>query len=242
MTIRLFEVGGSIRDELMGIDNPPDRDFCAESPDGWAALHCWCHDNMERVFLVKPEFFTIRGRMSDGTTIDVVMCRKDGPSSDGRHPDHVEPGTLLEDLARRDFTVNAMAREVDKFTLKPIGDIIDPFGGKSDLETRTLRCVGNTKERIHEDGLRILRAARFLVTKGLGPSVDLAAELKSPMPWLWMDDTVSTERVREELQKMFKHNGADAIRFLATGCAHTALTVLVGQTSNVWLKPTMEKK
>ena len=242
MTIRLFEVGGSIRDELMGIDNPPDRDFCAESPDGWRALHCWCHDNMERVFLVNPEFFTIRGRMSDGTTIDVVMCRKDGPSSDGRHPDHVEPGTLMEDLARRDFTVNAMAREVNPQTLEPIGDIIDPFDGKSDLMTHTLRCVGNTKDKIQEDGLRILRAARFIVTKNLGPSVELAAELKSPLPWLWMDDTVSTERVREELQKMFKNNGADAIRFLAKDCAHTALTVLVGQTSNIWLKPTMEKK
>ena len=243
MTIRLFEVGGSIRDELMGIDNPSDRDFCAESPDGWEALLAWCHDNMEKVFLVTPEFFTVRGFIKEqALAIDVVMCRKDGPSSDGRHPDHVEPGTLLEDLARRDFTINAMAREVDPKTLKPIGDIIDPFDGKSDLMTHTLRCVGNTKERLHEDGLRILRAARFLVTKNLGPSVDLAAELSSPLPWLWMDETVSTERVREELQKMFKHDGADAIRFLATDCAHTALTVLVGQTSDIWLKPTMEKR
>ena len=107
MTIRLFEVGGSIRDELMGINNPPDRDFCAESPEGWEALLTWCHKNMERVFLVTPEFFTVRGRMSNGDSIDVVMCRKDGPSSDGRHPDHVEPGTLLDDLARRDFTVSS---------------------------------------------------------------------------------------------------------------------------------------
>ena len=108
MTIRLFEVGGSIRDELMGIDNPPDRDFCAEAPS-WEALENWCFEKMKKVFLVTPEFFTIRGMMPNGTAIDVVMCRKDGPSSDGRHPDHVEPGTLLDDLARRDFTVNAMA-------------------------------------------------------------------------------------------------------------------------------------
>ena len=240
--IKLFEVGGSIRDELMGVDNPPDRDFCAESPDGWEALLAWCEANMERVFLITPEFFTVRGRMRNGDSIDVVMCRKDGPSSDGRHPDHVEPASLIDDLARRDFTVNAMAREVDPKTLEPIGDIIDPFDGRSDILTHTLRCVGNTKERFHEDGLRVLRAARFIVTKNLGPSVDLAAELKSPLPWLWMDETVSTERVREELQKMFKNNGAAAIRFLAADCAHTALTVLVGETSNIWLKPTMEKK
>ena len=241
MFIRLFEVGGSIRDELMGIDNPPDRDFCAEAPT-WGALKRWCEFNMERVFLVTPEFFTVRGRMSNGTTIDVVMCRKDGPSSDGRHPDHVKPGTLLEDLARRDFTVNAMAREVDLKTLEPIGDIIDPFGGQQDLQTRTLRCVGDTRQRMHEDGLRIIRAARFIVTKELGPSVDLARELKSSLPWLWMEETVSVERVREELQKMFKNHAVDTIRFLNTSCSHTALDVLLGRDSKIWLKPTMEKK
>ena len=241
MTIRLFEVGGSIRDELMGIDNPPDRDFCAEAPT-WEALKRWCEFNMKKVFLVTPEFFTIRGMMPNGTAIDVVMCRKDGPSSDGRHPDHVEPASLHDDLARRDFTVNAMAREVDPKTLEPIGDIIDPFGGQQDLQTRTLRCVGDTRQRMHEDGLRIIRAARFIVTKELGPSVDLARELKSSLPWLWMTETVSVERVREELHKMFKNHAVDTIRFLNTSCSHTALEVLLGRDSKIWLKPTMEKK
>mgnify|MGYP001364628046 CR=1 FL=1 len=134
MTIRLFEVGGSIRDELMGIDNASDRDFCAESPEGWETLLAWCHDNMEKVFLVTPEFFTVRGMMPNGTAIDVVMCRKDGPSSDGRHPDHVEEGTLMDDLMRRDFTMNARAREVDPKTLEPIGKIIDHFGGAADRD------------------------------------------------------------------------------------------------------------
>tara|TARA_Y100001970_G_scaffold271481_1_gene366937 strand:- start:55473 stop:56201 length:729 start_codon:yes stop_codon:yes gene_type:complete len=242
MTIRLFEVGGSIRDELMGIDNPPDRDFCAESPNGWGGLLAWCNDTMERVFVVTPQFFTIRGMMPNGTAIDVVMCRKDGSSSDGRHPDHVEPGTLLDDLARRDFTVNAMAREVDPKTLEPIGDIIDPFDGSFDLEHRIIRCVGDTKERIHEDGLRILRAARFIITKGLFPHPDLDAELKSPLPWLWMDDTVSTERIREELQKMFKNHGIEAIRFFSNSCTQKALDILLGENSSIWLKPVMEKK
>ena len=59
--IRIFEVGGSIRDELMGIDNPPDRDFCAVSPEGWEVLLAWCKSNMDKVFLVTPEFFTVRG-------------------------------------------------------------------------------------------------------------------------------------------------------------------------------------
>ena len=240
MTIRLFEVGGSIRDELMGIDNPPDRDFCAESPDGWEALLAWCDANMERVFLVTPEFFTVRGRMPNGDSIDVVMCRKDGPSSDGRHPDHVEPGTLLDDLARRDFTVNAMAREVDPKTLKPMGKIIDPFDGKFDLEHRIIRCVGNTRERIHEDGLRILRAARFIITKGLFPHPDLATELEDRDWWNFIEETVSTERIREELTKMFKHNTIKTIRFFANSLPIEALLML--ENSGIWLKPTMEKK
>lgn len=240
MTIRLFEVGGSIRDELMGIDNPPDRDFCAESPDGWEALLAWCDANMERVFLVTPEFFTVRGRMPNGDSIDVVMCRKDGPSSDGRHPDHVEPGTLLDDLARRDFTVNAMAREVDPKTLKPIGDIIDPFDGLFDLEHRAILCVGNTKERFREDGLRILRAARFIITKGLSPNADLAAELEDRDWWNFIEETVSTERIREELTKMFKHSTIKTIRFFANSLPIEALIML--ENSGIWLKPTMEKK
>ena len=205
--IRLFEVGGSIRDECLGITDIPDRDFCAESPDGWDALLDWCRENMKKVFLVTPEFFTVRGMMANGDAIDVVMCRKDGPSSDGRHPDHVLPGTLMDDLARRDFTVNAMAREVDPSTLEPIGAIIDPFDGMLDLgQPKTLRCVGDTEKRLEEDGLRILRAARFAVTKKLFPDSQLTAALQEANWWNFVLETVSPERIREELTKMFKHN------------------------------------
>lgn len=241
MTIRLFEVGGSIRDEMMGISNPPDRDFCAEAPS-WDALLEWCNENMQKVFLVTPEFLTVRGMMPNGTAIDVVMCRADGPSSDGRHPDHVTPGSLFDDLARRDFTVNAMAREVDPATLEPIGDVIDPFRGLEDLQTRTLRCVGNTTARLNEDFLRILRAARFCITKDMGPSVDLQIELRNDKIWRSMMDTVSLERVREEMQKMFKHHAVDAIRFLSMRCAHAALDETLGADSSIWLKPTLEKR
>ena len=244
MTIKLFEVGGSIRDELMGIDNPPDRDFCAEALS-WEALESWCFEKMKKVFLVTPEFFTIRGMMPNGTSIDVVMCRKDGPISDGRHPEHVEPGTLLDDLARRDFTVNAMAREVDPETLEAIGDIIDPFDGRKDLLAHTLKCVGDTSERLDEDGLRVLRAARFCVTKHFGLSHDLAEKLRDPETWQFMISSVSTDRVRQELHKMFNANTAGAIRFFTSDCCSLmAVDVLFGNDfdSNIWLKPTLERR
>ena len=240
--IRIFEVGGSIRDELMGIDNPPDRDFCAESPDGWRTLLHWCHDNMKKVFLVTPEFLTVRGMMPNGTSIDVVMCRKDGPSSDGRRPDHVEPGTLLDDLARRDFTVNAMAREVDPKTLKPIGEIIDPHMGFEDLLSRRLRCVGDTEERLAEDGLRLLRAARFAITKDLVPDDDLENALEDETWWAFVERSVSENRIREELNKMFVHDTTATLRFLMHHCSSSAIDFLFGNTTNIWLKPTMEKK
>ena len=242
--IRIFEVGGSIRDELMGITDIPDRDFCAVSPDGWRALLHWCHDNMKRVFLVTPEFFTVRGMMHDGTSIDVVMCRKDGPSSDGRRPDEVEPGTLQDDLARRDFTMNALAREVDPKTLEPIGDIVDLFGGVEDILHHSLRTVGNSNERFEEDGLRILRAARFCVTKGVGPTPSIAAALRDPKWWEFVMQTVSVDRIRVELHKMFTHNTVDAIRFLTNSCAHDALTCMFGsdEKGSLWMKPTVEKK
>jgi tRNA nucleotidyltransferase/poly(A) polymerase len=239
--IRIFEVGGSIRDELMGIDNPPDRDFCAESPAGWEALLGWCEEHMDKVFLVTPEFFTVRGRIGKDT-IDIVMCRIDGSSSDGRHPDHVEIGTLMDDLARRDFTMNAMAREVNPRTLKPIGEIIDPFGGAFDAEEGVLKCVGDTVERLEEDGLRLLRAARFAITKDLIPNDDLELALQDETWWAFVERSVSEERIREELSKMFKHDTAATLRFLFHHCSSCAVDFLFGDTTNVWLKPTTEKK
>ena len=242
MTIRLFEVGGSIRDELMGIDNPPDRDFCAESPEGWDALLTWCHENMQRVFLVTPEFFTVRGMMPNGTSIDLVMCRADGPSSDGRHPDHVTPGSLFDDLARRDFTVNAMAREVDPTTLDPIGSIIDPFRGIEDLEARVLRSVGPAATRFEEDGLRVLRAARFAVTKRLWLDAELKLCLHEASWWDFVIETVSPERIREELTKMFKFSTVGALQFLVHNVSPRAFALFGEDGPGIWLKPTMEKK
>ncbi len=238
-SIRLFEVGGSIRDELMGITEIPDRDFCAEAPS-WSTLLEWCHTNMESVFQVKPDFLTIRGRMTNGDSIDVVMCRKDGPSSDGRHPDEVEPGTLLDDLARRDFTVNAMAREVDPTTLEPIGEIIDPFHGRQHLISGILRCVGVTSMRFEEDGLRVLRAVRFSITKDLEFCPDLGINLEMGHWWTFAGETVSAERIREELTKMFKHSTARTMTMFIERLPSEALELL--DVAGIWLKPTVEKK
>lgn len=234
-SIQLFEVGGSIRDEIMGLDSD-DRDFCAVSPKGWDSLVSWAHKRM-RVFAITPQFFTLRGSIGRDV-IDVVMCRKDGASSDGRRPDQVEPGSLLDDLARRDFTCNAMAREVD-LNLNPIGDIVDPFGGRADMEESVLASVGKAQDRFREDNLRLMRALRFSITKGLVPDGDLQRMIDNGDNWLSMLETVSTDRIRVEMAKIFKHHPTEGVRALAA-LPEDALPALFG--GPLWLKPTTEKK
>ena len=234
--IRIFEVGGSIRDMLLGKENK-DRDFCAVAPS-WDALLKWCETNMSKIFLVTPEFFTVRGFMG-GQPIDIVLCRKDGPSSDGRHPDEVTPGTLEDDLRRRDFTINALAIEVDN-NLNHVGEIIDLFGGQEDINRRQLRCVGNTHDRLQEDGLRLLRAARFIITKTVNPDEELQHALETSIWWQWLEETVSTERIREELHKMFKHDTQATMKFLVWNCNPAACRRLF--SGDLWLKPHLGKK
>jgi tRNA nucleotidyltransferase (CCA-adding enzyme) len=131
-----------------------------------------------------------------GLHVEVTTLRGEGAYSDGRRPDEVQfTDDIAKDLARRDFTVNAMASD-------PVtGELIDPYGGQKDLEARVLRAVGNPLERFSEDGLRVLRAARFVATL----EMDLAPEtLAAISPTLETYRKVSEERVRDEWIKTMK--------------------------------------
>ena len=131
-----------------------------------------------------------------GISFEVTTLRGEGAYSDGRRPDSVAFVDDIEaDLARRDFTVNAIA--YDPVT----GDFVDPFGGERDLEAKVLRAVGDPLARFGEDGLRILRGARFTATLGftLDPETEAAFA-----PCLPVYQRVSHERVREEWLKAMK--------------------------------------
>jgi tRNA nucleotidyltransferase (CCA-adding enzyme) len=242
MSIEIFEVGGSLRDELIGIQNPPDRDFCAVvgGEGGWEELTTWADASMDKVFVVKKEFLTIRGLIGKDA-IDIVLCRQDGTYSDGRRPDDVRPGTLLDDLSRRDFTMNAMARKVSIINLTPIGPVIDPFNGTKDIFNGQIKCVGNTQERIGEDNLRLLRAIRFAITKDLTLSNELKQLIGSMRWFVSLANSVSQERIQGELSKMFKFDTVKSIQFLTQHCNPIALTMLFDE-ANIWLKPTNEKR
>jgi len=133
-----------------------------------------------------------------GEHYEVTTLRGEGAYTDGRRPDKVEfVEDIVADLARRDFTVNAIA-------IDPVdGHVIDPFGGQSDLQARVVRAVGDPRERFGEDGLRVLRAARFAAT--LKCSIDPETERA-------MGDErshatfrrVSAERVRDEWMKSMR--------------------------------------
>jgi tRNA nucleotidyltransferase/poly(A) polymerase len=220
-----YLVGGAVRDELLGVVSK-DLDYSVEA-ESFDAMREWILGQGMEIFLDRPEFNIIRAR-NGKEVADYVMCRKEGPYSDGRHPDWVENGTIFDDLARRDFTVNAIAKDAET------GEYIDPWGGQKDLEDGILRAVGSAKDRLREDPLRAFRALRFAVTKGFTISGELDNALR-----LWLDmGSVSTERIREEVGKMFRHDTVQSMLILSSYRRYLDLIVERG----IWFKATVEEK
>lgn len=212
-TIKVFEVGGAVRDELLGVPTK-DVDFAVEAPS-FDAMLSFVKDRGFRVFDVNERFLTVRAGVPKGDPLrertnaaDFVLCRKDSATGDGRRPDFVEPGTIMDDLARRDFTVNAMARDTET------GELLDPFGGQADLRERRLQFVGTAQLRIREDGLRVMRALRFAVTKGLTMTDDTVGRLLCQESAAMLAG-VSVERVRDELDKMVRADTPGTLALLA---------------------------
>jgi tRNA nucleotidyltransferase (CCA-adding enzyme) len=184
---RAWVVGGSLRDVLM--QRPPkDWDLATSAtPEQVMGL-------FRRVVPTGLQHGTVTVVFGD-SSYEVTTLRGEGGYSDGRRPDEVFFITDIErDLARRDFTVNALAYD-------PIEDrLVDPFGGLKDMGARVLRTVGRPEERFGEDGLRVLRAARFVATLEL--SLDEATKRAIPGT-LESFKKVSPERVRDEWMKSF---------------------------------------
>lgn len=226
--MEFFEVGGCVRDEVMGHPSK-DIDFVcvldpAEVGTNSNPFHVMRNELRRRGFRIFQEtekFLTIRaqfprgfsGMASEalvrrpGLTADFVLARKEGDYTDGRRPDEVMPGTLEDDLDRRDFTMNAIAKAAD-------GSLIDPFHGVLDIKNRKIRCVGSAEDRLREDALRGLRALRFSVTKGMVIDSKIVSVLNTP-EFVTALASVSKERQREEMEKMFLHDTVRALRLLA---------------------------
>lgn len=191
-----FFVGGCVRDELMG-QPVHDLDIATSAkPEEVIAL-------FERTVPTGIQHGTVTVLM-DKYAYEVTTFRKEAEYADHRHPLSVEfVDAVIEDLRRRDFTINAIARELD-------GTLTDPFAGQSDIQHRILRCVGVAEERFDEDALRMMRAIRFASTLGFRPVKSLWAALLAGRDKL---SYIATERIRVELEKIVL--GPDPLRGLA---------------------------
>ncbi len=185
---RAWVVGGCVRDLLLGRE-PGDWDVCTDAKPN-EILKAF-----PRAIPTGIDHGTVTV-VSNKQHFEVTTLRGEGAYSDGRRPDEVTfTDDIVADLARRDFTVNAIA--LDPWD----GKLIDPFDGRRDLDARVLRAVGVPEERFSEDGLRVLRAARFVAT--LEMTLDPATE-HAIRPTLDTYRKVSAERVRDEWVKTMK--------------------------------------
>ncbi len=193
-SIKFYTVGGYVRDTIIGVPSK-DIDYAVEAPS-YEAMRDYIALR-GKIYQERPQFLTIRAKLNN-EDCDYVLCRKEGHYTDGRRPDSVSIGTIYDDLARRDFTCNAIA-------INENGDYIDPHGGIEDIQDQKLRCVGNARERFSEDSLRLLRAIRFEVTKNLELD-DSIVKCLNDKTIVNLLDNVSIERIREELYKCFVYD------------------------------------
>ena len=182
-----YAVGGCVRDSLLG-QTPHDWDLCTSATpeqvlELFGEAHCIPTGLQHGTVTVKH----------GGALYEITTFRTEGAYSDGRHPDHVAfVPDVKEDLARRDFTINAMAYNAEE-------GLIDPFGGQSDLAAGIVRAVGEPQRRFEEDALRILRLYRFAARFGFAIDPATGQAARALCRHL---DCVSEERIAEELSRL----------------------------------------
>ena len=185
-------VGGSVRDVFLGrrsrdldltTDAPPER--VMEISAGWA----------DKVWPIGIEFGTV-GLRKGGWTLEITTYRSERYSPKSRKPVVRYGNSLEEDLARRDFTINAMAARL------PRHELVDPYGGLRDLRERVLRTPGSPESSFDDDPLRMLRAARFAAQLGFAVAPEVAAAMTAMAQRITI--AVSAERIKDELTKLMR--------------------------------------
>jgi len=216
----LFEVGGCIRDEFLGL-NSKDIDFTfvldnldRTVEEGFDIMTNWLkHHNFE-IFLSTPDCFTIRAKfppnhIHTGLVADFVMARKEIGYIPGTRKPILKLGNLFDDLERRDFTCNAIAKDIN-------GVIVDPFKGTDAIKSKILDTPLDPMITFLDDPLRMLRAIRFSITKDFIIADRVFEAMKQPELIKRLKETISAERIREELHKAFAHDTLKTLRTLNT--------------------------
>lgn len=245
-----YEVGGKVRDELLGLQSK-DIDYVAvPNINEFITSDSYITSTIEQLFLNLKEFllkegyqifletpscYTIRakfpkGHINEGIVADFVLARKEIGYKEGTREPIVVPGTLYDDLERRDFTVNAIAKDIN-------GVLYDPFNGQQDLKDRVLRTPIKGEITFSDDPLRLLRAIRFAITKDFIIDDSIHYFILN-FNYDKSFSVVSEERIREELYKCFKFNTLKTITYLMR---YLQLKKYIFNNTNLWLKPTNEQ-
>lgn len=186
-----YIVGGCVRDMILN-----------RTPNDWDITTSATPDIVINIFSANPEIIIIPTGLKHGTvtikifdeSYEVTTFRTESNYSDNRRPDSVAfVKDIQKDLSRRDFTINAIAYDIDS------KKFIDYFGGMKDIEANIIRCVGNPKERFNEDGLRILRALRFAAQLGFNIDENTEKEIHFSK---YLLNNISSERIQSELNKI----------------------------------------
>ncbi len=241
MSLQLFKVGGCVRDHLLGVSTK-DIDFTVVLDDttqsvdqGWDTMISFLKDQGFKIFLQTKDCFTVRamfptGHKHQGLVADFVMARKDLGFISGSRKPILQLGTLSDDLMRRDFTLNAMAMDMD-------GNIIDDWRGMQALNQMTLRTPLDSMTTLMDDPLRLLRALRFSITRGFRISQPLWDAIMQPGILVKMKDVVSQDRMRDEVTKMMQHDTVKSLQLLQS--VPGLIDVVFG--GDMWLMPTTKK-
>jgi poly(A) polymerase len=186
----LYLVGGCVRDELLQIPTH-DYDFTTDAEP--AQIKPLVHAaGADAIYTVGERFGTVAALFGE-TQVEITTYRSETYEPGNRKPQVVFGRSLEADLARRDFTINAMARSAGG------GELVDPFGGQADLAARVIRAVGDPDERFAEDPLRLLRGIRFAAQFRFQIDPETRAAIERNADQL---RTISAERIRDEVNKM----------------------------------------
>lgn len=244
--MKIFLVGGAVRDSLMGI-KPKDLDYVMVLDNiqdmtveqGFDIMKKYMEDEGFTIWLSTPEMYTIRAKFPAHYTqkgdADFVLARKEVGYIEGTRRPKLELGTLEDDLLRRDFTINAMAEDEN-------GNIIDLFGGELALKTKILVTPLPADITFADDPLRMIRALRFSITKEMSMSNGVRKAMSNTTTIQKFREVVSQERVREEIFKMFKHDTISTMHMLIqadNSYFPGVMDICFG--GEMWLKPTTEK-
>ncbi|MCX6702310.1 MAG: CCA tRNA nucleotidyltransferase, partial [Candidatus Wolfebacteria bacterium] len=198
-----YLVGGCVRDILRGTVHGE-----LVEPKDWDVATNAKPDEIQKIFpdsVYENDFGTVGIKLTTydlrltTNIVEVTTYRLEGKYSDKRHPDEIKfAKTIEEDLARRDFTINALALKIRNSKLE-IDSVVDPYGGQADLKNKIIRAVGEPEKRFKEDALRLMRAVRFAVELNFNIEKETQEAIKKHAKLL---AEISQERIRDEFEKI----------------------------------------